>query len=80
MAYSWFGSCCDVAIEIAIEHCRWARQYGMSAREVGQSIGLSDVLTWDDAVWAVAGAWDEAFRPMAKSVGVRPGTHWRDAA
>lgn len=57
---SW-GATIDPAVEIAIEHCRWARAYGLQAYEVGLSIERLDVRNWDDAVWAVAAAYDERF-------------------
>ena len=48
---------CDLAIEIAIEHTRWARGAGLSAGEVGQSIGACYVENWDQAMWAIAREW-----------------------
>lgn len=54
------------AIEVAAEHCAWARRGGFSARQVVESVNGRKVqhrasITWQDANVVIA-AWWEAMR------------------
>ncbi|WP_188260851.1 hypothetical protein [Azospirillum tabaci] len=51
------------AIEVAAEHCAWARRSGLSARQVveailGRPVAYRSAITWHDASHVVAAWWD----------------------
>ena len=52
---------------VALEHCNWARGKGLSPRQVIESVGypVPDNPCWDDAMYAIAKAWDWIFRERA---------------